>query len=245
MRDRLFKATWLFVMIILMFSLIGCSSSTESKDLSSQKVKSTEVKKDQEKKVSTVVDQSKDQAANTEATSQKDTTAAVNNPTTQAAPSVNATQTQTAPNVKASAPAVTAPPVQSKPTTSTGQTATTPPPAATTTKQVPVQTVRITIIGPKDKGTIINGKTVNIKEGDTVLSVLIEAVGRNNVDSSGSGATAYVAGIDNIYEFDYGPKSGWTCSQNGTRLSRSAGAIQVKAGDQIEWKYTEDYTVNK
>ena len=89
-----------------------------------------------------------------------------------------------------------------------------------------MQTVRITIIGPKDKGTIMNGKTVNIKEGDTVLSVLIEAVGRNNVDSSGSGATAYVAGIDNIYEFDYGPKSGWTCSQNGTKLSRSAGAIQ-------------------
>ena len=64
-----------------------------------------------------MVDQNKDQAANTKATSQKDTAAAVTNPTTQAASSEIPAQTQTAPNVKASAPAVTAPPVQSKPTT--------------------------------------------------------------------------------------------------------------------------------
>jgi uncharacterized protein YcfL len=243
-KQRFFKATGLLVMIIFLFSLIGCSSTTESKESVNQKVKSTEVKKEQ-KKPTTAAEQNNKQVPATSATSQPNTAATKSSAV---ASSTNTAHTQTSPNVKSSTPAASAPPAQAKPTLAAGtsQTATSSS-VETITKQTPVQTVRITIIGPKDKGTMMNGKTVNINDGDTVLSVLLSAAKASNifVDYSGSGATAYVRGIDNIYEFDYGSKSGWICSQNGTELSRSAGAVQVKAGDQIEWKYTEDYTVNK
>ncbi len=47
-------------------------------------------------------------------------------------------------------------------------------------------------------------------------------------------------GIDNIFEFDYGVKSGWIYRVNGSIYSKSAGAYTVKAGDVIEWLYTLD-----
>jgi hypothetical protein len=246
MKQRFLKITGFILIIVMLFSIIGCSSATENKSSASNKAKTTEVKKKTENQAASENKQKNDQTAVPQTAAQQNTAAQATNPGTAAAASAGTTaQQKTVSTGPSSASAAPTQPKQSTSasTASTQQTAPTAP-AESSTNQVPVQTVKITIIGPKDKGTILNGKTINIKTGDSVLDVLIAAVGKNNIDYSGSGATAYVRGIDNIYEFDYGPKSGWTVSQNGTRLTRSAGAIQVKAGDNIEWKYLEDYTVN-
>jgi hypothetical protein len=50
-----------------------------------------------------------------------------------------------------------------------------------------------------------------------------------------------VKGIFDVLEREYGgPTSGWTYYVNGTSPPKSAGAVQVKSGDQIEWKYKEN-----
>lgn len=111
----------------------------------------------------------------------------------------------------------------------------------------PATKVTITVIGPKDVGTLINTTEASFKEGDTILDVLLQITKKQEmyVDYTGSGAMAYVVGIDNYYEFDYGPKSGWTCKLNGSTLTKSSDAIKVKEGDRIDWMYTEDYSNEK
>jgi FtsZ-interacting cell division protein ZipA len=110
-------------------------------------------------------------------------------------------------------------------------------------KSEPVETATISIKGPDDVGMIMGAKKVEIKEGDTIIAILLRAAKEEGifVDYSGSGATAYVAGIDNVYEFDYGQRSGWVCKKNGVTLEKGAGSTKVSNGDRIEWIYTEDF----
>ncbi|GAE31068.1 DUF4430 domain-containing protein [Halalkalibacter hemicellulosilyticus] len=109
------------------------------------------------------------------------------------------------------------------------------------TPSSPEPTVTIVIQGPSDKGKIGEGQ-VAYADGDTVLDILTK-YGKSasiHVDSTGRGAAAYVQGIANIYEFDYGPRSGWVAKVNGTSISQSAGVTAVKEGDRVEWLYTEE-----
>ncbi|MCA1030568.1 DUF4430 domain-containing protein [Bacillus timonensis] len=99
--------------------------------------------------------------------------------------------------------------------------------------------VQILIVG---KGTILNTTSVEVKNGDTVLSVLQAVTKKNGIPISvvGSGTSAYIEGIANLFEFDYGPKSGWVFKVNGTKSNVGAGSVKVKSGDSIEWIYSED-----
>ncbi|ETI67733.1 DUF4430 domain-containing protein [Neobacillus vireti] len=101
--------------------------------------------------------------------------------------------------------------------------------------------VTISIAGPKDRGTILSATKVNFKDGATIFDIISQAAKKQGIiiDSRGSGATAYIEGIDNIYEFDYGVKSGWIFKQNGVSLTKSIGVVKVKDGDRIECFYTE------
>ncbi len=127
---------------------------------------------------------------------------------------------------------------ETKPKTTETKPKATEPPATKAT---------ITVIGPADVGTLISTTEVAFKDGDTILDVLLQIAKKEgiHVDYTGSGAMGYVVGIDNYYEFDYGPKSGWTCKLNGSTLSKSSDAIKVKEGDRIDWIYTEDYSNDK
>jgi hypothetical protein len=114
-----------------------------------------------------------------------------------------------------------------------------------TTKSSPIQeNVSITIIGSKEIGVILPKSKVIIKTGDTVLDVLLKSAKDNHIDVeySGSGAMTYIEGIYNLYEFDYGPKSGWNFKLNGTIVSKSSDMVKVKKDDHIEWVYSEDFT---
>lgn len=103
-------------------------------------------------------------------------------------------------------------------------------------------TVTISIKGPPDLGNILETGEVEIKEGEKVLDVLLRITRREEIliEYRGSGAGAYVEGIEDLYEFDRGPESGWMYKINGVFPNRSAGAWPVEPGDHVEWVYTED-----
>ncbi len=103
--------------------------------------------------------------------------------------------------------------------------------------------VTINIIGT-DKTQILPQTEVGIFEGNTVLEVLQYVIKENDIqlEYSGLGKTAYIKGIDNLYEFDYGPASGWMYAINDAdnKPMVSCGAYQLKDSDQITWIYVTE-----
>lgn len=94
------------------------------------------------------------------------------------------------------------------------------------------------------KGYFIDGKEVEINQGDTVADVLRAAVGEMNLKIRGSGTSLYVSSMrldgEWLGEFDHGPKSGWMYSVNGQFPDYSSGQYELTGGEQIEWHYTID-----
>jgi hypothetical protein len=87
--------------------------------------------------------------------------------------------------------------------------------------------------------TIIDSKTVSFAEGESVLDILIKAVqeAKLQLEYTGTGATAYVQGINDLYEFDEGPESGWVYTVNGEEIMESAGTYKPLDGDTLIWQY--------
>ena len=56
--------------------------------------------------------------------------------------------------------------------------------------------------------------------------------------TSGMGSLRYVKGIDNIFEFDDGPESGWVYTVGGEVMGISSGIYTVQPGDAVIWRYT-------
>jgi len=103
--------------------------------------------------------------------------------------------------------------------------------------------VSITIVGPEDIGTILTAETIPVNQGETVLDVLIRVTKENKIPMSFKGrkSAAYIEGIDNLYEFDRGPGSGWMYRVNDAFPNKSAGAYKVSEGDEIYWLFTLDF----
>lgn len=116
------------------------------------------------------------------------------------------------------------------------------PPAANDERPPKQNAVTVSIVGDQEKGTILESASVEWSEGDTVLDVLKRITRSNKIqlEYRGKGTAAYVEGIDNLYEFDRGAKSGWVYRVNGEFPNKSAGAFVLKAGDKVEWLYTLD-----
>lgn len=100
--------------------------------------------------------------------------------------------------------------------------------------------VYLSVTGDSSKGSILPSTAVSLQSGDTPYSILIRTLGASRVQSSGSGSTAYVQGIDGLQEFDRGPLSGWMYAVNGTYLSSGADATYLQSGDRVDWRYTLD-----
>ena len=117
---------------------------------------------------------------------------------------------------------------------------------ATSASSAPVQnqlTVSMTILGPK--GEVMLAKTsLTAREGSSVFDVLRSYAVANQLpmEYSGGTASAYVKGIGDYYERDYGGTSGWLYRVNGdfSKCSYSSSKYIVKNGDSIEWLYTCD-----
>ena len=114
-----------------------------------------------------------------------------------------------------------------------------------TEEKPPKPMATVTITGYQGK-TIVAATKVEIEENDTVFNVTKRILQSRGIaySKSGLGATLYIQGIQNDYEFDHGPKSGWLAMKNGKALTKSAGLESVHKGDTIHWIYTMDYTKN-
>jgi len=96
-----------------------------------------------------------------------------------------------------------------------------------------------TISIESDEAEILPATGVKFADGATVLDILQKATRMNKIqmESSGTALAAYVKGIDNLYEFDKGPESGWIFYVNGKQAGESCGSVRVGDGDAIDWTY--------
>lgn len=103
-----------------------------------------------------------------------------------------------------------------------------------------------TIVGKDDSqhipadGIILDTTEFEIEEGDTVYDVLIEAARKYNIqtENNGSEEMAYIAGINYIYEYDFGDLSGWIFYVDGESSSTGCSSYKLSGGEKIEWLYT-------
>lgn len=92
---------------------------------------------------------------------------------------------------------------------------------------------------PKD-GFILKEVEMEIEDGDTVYTVLTDAakIYKLQIENNGTKDSAYIAGINYLYEFQHGDMAGWIFLVNGEMLSESSSSAKVKDGDRIEWVYS-------
>ena len=94
---------------------------------------------------------------------------------------------------------------------------------------------------PRD-GVILAETEYPIEAGDTVYDILTEAARQHHiqVETAGRWNMVYVAGINYLYELDFGDLSGWIYHVNGFSPSLGCGEYVLSDGDRIEWLYSCD-----
>lgn len=93
-----------------------------------------------------------------------------------------------------------------------------------------------------DDGWILKPVTVTFNEGESVFDVLKQVCKDNKIQLEFSLTpiynSAYIEGINNLYEFDCGSFSGWTYKVNDWFPNYGCSRYEVKNGDVIEWHFT-------
>ena len=98
---------------------------------------------------------------------------------------------------------------------------------------------------PKD-GYILNKQKYVLRDGDTAFDVLYRVVRYKKIQFEYQGAednpfgSAYVKGINYIYEFSCGESSGWVYKVNGVSPNYGCSKYQLSDGDNLEWVFTCD-----
>ena len=93
-------------------------------------------------------------------------------------------------------------------------------------------------------GVILPPTAFDFESGETVFDILTEAAQtygiqvENRGSAGGAHGMVYIAGINYIYEYDFGDLSGWVYHVNGITPSRGCGEYELSDGDRIEWLYT-------
>lgn len=89
---------------------------------------------------------------------------------------------------------------------------------------------------------VILTTTVEITEGETVFDVLKRVCPANGIQLEYSWTpmynSYYVEGINNLYEFDCGPESGWMYKVNGWFPNYGCSGYTLSGGENIVWCYT-------
>ena len=101
------------------------------------------------------------------------------------------------------------------------------------------ENISCTISIETNESIILGETTVKFAEGSSVFDILKKVTRENKIqmESRGLGALVYVSGIDNLYEFDSGPQSGWIFYVNDIRGDESSGKVTAVEGDIIKWVY--------
>ena len=96
---------------------------------------------------------------------------------------------------------------------------------------------------PED-GWILPPTEVVFYEGESVFQVLKRVCKQNKIHMEFENTpiynSAYIEGINNLYEFDVGNLSGWMYKVNGWYPNYGCSRYALKDGDVVEWRYTCD-----
>lgn len=96
---------------------------------------------------------------------------------------------------------------------------------------------------PED-GIIYETKTITFSEGESVFDVLLREMQENNIHMEFVMTpiynSHYIAGINNLYEFDCGELSGWMYRVNEWFPNYGVSRYLLEDGDKIELIYTCD-----
>lgn len=94
---------------------------------------------------------------------------------------------------------------------------------------------------PSD-GVILPETTVTFYEGESVFDVLKRVCKQYDIHMEASWTpvynSAYIEGINNLYEFDCGELSGWMYRVNGWYPNYGSSRYQLTDGEKVEWRYT-------
>lgn len=100
---------------------------------------------------------------------------------------------------------------------------------------------------PED-GVILPATQVTFYDGESVFNVLQREMKKAKIHMEFENTpiynSAYIEGINNLYEFDCGELSGWMYKVNGWFPNYGCSRYQLKDGDIIEWVYTCDLGVD-
>lgn len=91
-----------------------------------------------------------------------------------------------------------------------------------------------------DNGIILDVTEFAIDDDDTALDILTEAARKYSIqmENTGSEKMAYIAGINYLYEYEFGDLSGWMYYVNNESPSVGCDMYDLSDGDHIEWLYT-------
>ena len=96
---------------------------------------------------------------------------------------------------------------------------------------------------PED-GWILEPTEVVFFDGESVFQVLKRTCKQKGIHMEFENTpiynSAYIEGINNLYEFDVGELSGWMYSVNGWYPNYGCSRYALKDGDIVEWRYTCD-----
>lgn len=94
--------------------------------------------------------------------------------------------------------------------------------------------IRVSIIVESQAaGNLVSyADVLTLQRGTTAYDALIALCGSQVAASGG-----YVSGIGGLSEKDYGAKSGWMYSVNGTRPNKSSSSYTLQDGDEVIWSY--------
>ena len=97
-------------------------------------------------------------------------------------------------------------------------------------------------------GVIFPAQEVSFYEGESVFNVLQREMEKAKIHmefvSTPMYNSAYIEGINNLYEFDCGELSGWMYKVNDWFPNYGCSRYQLKDGDVVEWVYTCDLGVD-
>lgn len=98
-------------------------------------------------------------------------------------------------------------------------------------------------IVPSD-GIILSPRAVTFNDGESVFDVLQRVCRENNIHLESSFTpiynSAYIEGINNLYEFDCGSTSGWMYRVNGWYPNYGSSRYKLEDGDVVELRFTCD-----
>jgi len=95
-----------------------------------------------------------------------------------------------------------------------------------------------------DGGWIFYPTQVEAFDGESVFNVLQREMRRHGIHMASRWTpifnSAYVEAINNLYEFDAGPLSGWMYSVNSVFPNYGSSRYILSNGDVVEWLFTVD-----